>query len=213
MLYKIISKAISIYRNQQFKQAYSDWYRHATIGSPFEIGSINAEIFNEASDKSRITIGHHCWIDGRIVCKSHANVKIGNYVQLNTNTRIQSKERIEIGNYVIIAGDSVITDNNTHCVSPEGRIEHSLRVAPSGIGYPGIGNGWEYSESKPVVIEDVVWIGQNCAILKGVTIGEGSIVARQSVVTKDVPPYTIVAGNPAKVVKEIKKPDYKYYEV
>ena len=54
-----------------------------------------------------------------------------------------------------------------------------------------------------MVIEDNVWIGQYSTVLKGVTIGRGSIVATKAVVTKDVPPYSIVAGNPAKVVKYI----------
>lgn len=64
---------------------------------------------------------------------------------------------------------------------------------------------WQQTESAcaPIVIEDNVWIGARSVILKGVTIGEGSIVACDSVVTKDVPPFTIVAGNPARVVKHI----------
>ena len=56
---------------------------------------------------------------------------------------------------------------------------------------------------KPIVIKDKAWIGFNSIILKGVTIGEGAIVGAGSVVTKDVPPYTIVAGNPARIVREI----------
>ena len=55
----------------------------------------------------------------------------------------------------------------------------------------------------PVVIEDNVWIGEYATVLKGVTVGRGSIVASHSVVTKDVEPYSIVAGNPAKKVKEL----------
>jgi acetyltransferase-like isoleucine patch superfamily enzyme len=54
-----------------------------------------------------------------------------------------------------------------------------------------------------IVIEDDVWIGMNSVILKGVTIGKGSVVAACSVVTKDVPPMTLVGGNPAKIVKKI----------
>ena len=54
---------------------------------------------------------------------------------------------------------------------------------------------------KDIVIEDDVWIGTRCIILKGVTIHEGAIVGAGSIVTKDVPPYTIVAGNPAKVIR------------
>ena len=60
------------------------------------------------------------------------------------------------------------------------------------------------SETKPVIIENDVWIGANVIILPGVTIHEGSIIAAGAVVTKDVECYTIVAGNPAKVIKKRK---------
>ena len=197
----------------QLQENYSEWYGNAQIGAMFKLGGVEAKIYNESRFSDRVIIGHHCYMHGKIFCKDTANINIGNYVTVENNVRIQSLERITVGNYVIIAGNSVIIDNNTHSVFPDERVKHSLRVSPTGSGYPGLGNGWELSESKPVSIADVVWIGQNCAILKGVTVGEGSIVARHSVVTKDVPPYTIVAGNPAKVVKEIKKPAYMYFEV
>jgi acetyltransferase-like isoleucine patch superfamily enzyme len=87
-----------------------------------------------------------------------------------------------------------------------------MRVAPGGDGSPGLGNGWELSETAPTIIEDVVWIGSNVLILKGVIVGEGAVVAKNSVVTKSVPPYTIVAGNPARIVKEIQRPNVKYYD-
>jgi len=62
---------------------------------------------------------------------------------------------------------------------------------------------WNKSESSPIIIEDNVWIGERSTILKGVKIGRGSIIASNSVVTKNVPAYTIVAGNPAVVVKHL----------
>ncbi len=58
-----------------------------------------------------------------------------------------------------------------------------------------------FSPEKPIVIEDDVWIGANCTLLSGVHVGTGAIVAAGAVVTKDVPPYAIVGGNPAKVIK------------
>lgn len=62
---------------------------------------------------------------------------------------------------------------------------------------------WEFVNSAPVYIKDKAWIGFNSIILKGVTIGEGAIVGAGSIVTKDVPDWTIVAGNPAKIVRNI----------
>ena len=58
---------------------------------------------------------------------------------------------------------------------------------------------------RPVVLEDRVWVGINATILPGVRIGYGAIVGANSVVTKDVPPMTVVAGNPARIIKELKK--------
>ena len=72
-------------------------------------------------------------------------------------------------------------------------------------GFDGDAWRWKHSESKPIEIKDNVWIGEYSAILKGVTVGEGSIVASHAVVTKDVPPYSIVAGNPADVVKKLEQ--------
>ena len=57
---------------------------------------------------------------------------------------------------------------------------------------------------KPVLIGNNVWVGCRAIILKGVTIGEGAVVAAGAVVTKDVPPFTLVAGNPARVIREVK---------
>ena len=64
---------------------------------------------------------------------------------------------------------------------------------------------WQWSESahSRIVIEDNVWIGERATVKKGVTIGEGAIIASNSVVTHDVPPFTIAAGNPARVVKSL----------
>ncbi|WP_409574838.1 acyltransferase [Thiobacillus sp.] len=62
---------------------------------------------------------------------------------------------------------------------------------------------WSHVNSAPVVICSRSWIGARVIITKGVVIGEGGIVAAGSVVTKDVPPYTIVAGNPARVIREL----------
>ena len=58
-------------------------------------------------------------------------------------------------------------------------------------------------KSKPIIIEDDAWLATRCMVLKGVTIGKGAVVAAGAVVTKDVPPYTMVAGVPAKAIKKI----------
>ncbi len=66
-----------------------------------------------------------------------------------------------------------------------------------------VNKDWSNVKSKPIKICDKVWIGFDVVILKGVTIGEGAIVGARSVVTKDVEPWTVVAGNPVKFIKNI----------
>ena len=124
---------------------------------------------------------------------------IGNNVFMNYNSFIGSMEAVTIGNDVIIATNVRIFDNNNHPTSP------TQGEMMSHNDFYGELWTWKYAEHKPVVIGDNVWIGEFSAILKGVTIGKGSIVASHSVVTKDVPPYVIVAGNPARVVKRLEE--------
>ena len=103
--------------------------------------------------------------------------------------------RVEIGAYTAIAPEVTICDNNNHPVCPAFR--KKMRMTPEGH----IMRSWKYSANAPITIGENCWIGSNSRICKGVTIGDNAIVAACSVVTKDVPANSIVAGNPAKVVK------------
>lgn len=115
-------------------------------------------------------------------------ISIGNDVYIGYASVLSCADSISIGNRVLIAEGCYIYDNNNHPIDPEARANNEP------VGQKDI---------TPVVIEDDVWIGAHSIILKGVTVGQGSVVATGSVVTKDVPAMTVVAGNPAKVVKQI----------
>lgn len=92
-----------------------------------------------------------------------------------------------------------ITDNNTHSIKAKDRKKDLVNFFDHNILYTvGINN-----VSKAIKVGNHVWIGRDALILKGVTIGDGAIVAARAVVTHNVPPNTIVAGNPAKIVKKI----------
>jgi acetyltransferase-like isoleucine patch superfamily enzyme len=95
-------------------------------------------------------------------------------------------ERISIGNHVNIGANSTVIDTDFHPLAAEQR-----RIAP------------QAAQTAPIVIEDDVFIGMNCLILKGVKIGHGSVVGAGSVVAKDVPAGVIAAGNPARVVRTL----------
>jgi len=106
-------------------------------------------------------------------------VQIGKYGSIGDRTQIHCGKLVSIGDHVLISWDVNIIEFDYH--------------APGG-GLP---------EPKPIIIEDEVWIGARCIITKGITIGKGSILAAGAVVTKSVPSYTLVAGNPAKPIKNV----------
>jgi acetyltransferase-like isoleucine patch superfamily enzyme len=130
-------------------------------------------------------------------------IKIGDRTFIGGGNFI-SVDKIIIGNDVLISWGCTFMDNNAHSTKWSER-EHDVRDWKRGIEENKIGHykNWDYVKSSPIVVKDKVWIGFEVVILKGVTIGEGAIVASRSVVTKDVPDWTIVAGNPAKVIREM----------
>ncbi len=93
-----------------------------------------------------------------------------------------------------------IFDNLTHPINPARRHEHFRQIITR--GHPAQID----LEERTVFIDDDAWVGAMSIILPGITVGKGSIIGAGSVVTKDVPPYTIVAGNPARIVRTL-EPD------
>ncbi len=108
---------------------------------------------------------------------NEAVIEIGDHTFINRRTEIICKKHVKIGSHCAISWDVAIMDTDTH------RIEGM-------------------TETKPTIIGDHVWIGSKAIILKGVTIGKGAVIAAGSVVSKDVPAYALVAGVPAKPIKE-----------
>lgn len=109
-----------------------------------------------------------------------AVLRIGKGTYLNRNTLVVAHKSVDIGRHCMIAWDVVIMDTDQHDI-------------PARVG----------TRNRPVAIGDHVWIGCRVLILKGVKIGTGAIVAAGSVVTKDVPPYSIVGGVPARVLRTL----------
>ena len=176
------------------KYKMRQFHRNAVLGENLDLGTISGCM---AEKPGQIRIGNNCRIFGVLQTQGDGEIIIGDHTCIYRKTVIGSVNNISIGNCVIISNHVHIYDNNNHPTSPKRRREMCM------AGFDGEAWRWVYADSAPIVIEDNVWIGEYSAILKGVTIGTGSIVASHAVVTKDVPPYTIVAGNPARVVKEL----------
>ena len=111
------------------------------------------------------------------------NIKLGDYVDLAWGVLITTGGGVEIGDRTLVGYGTKILSAN-----------HIIPAIPGKIFGAG-------HVKKRVVIGNDVWIGANCVIVAGVTIGEGAVVAAGSVVTKDVAPFTIVGGVPAKLIK------------
>jgi len=121
---------------------------------------------------------------------------VGDFTLLN-GALVMADERIEIGSHCLISWNVGIADSDFHPLEPAQRLIDAQAVAPFYKDRPPRPK----LETRPVKISDNVWIGMNAIILKGVTIGENSVVAAGAVVTKSVPANCVVAGNPAAVVK------------
>jgi acetyltransferase-like isoleucine patch superfamily enzyme len=138
--------------------------------------------------KGKIIIGNNCKIwshigTTQISAGPRAVISIGENTFINTGTIITSRRRIVIGKNCHLANQVIIMDDDFHDVSQR---EHT-------------------SEKAAISIGNNVWIATRAIILKGVTIGEGAVVAAGAVVTKDVPPFTLVGGVPAKFIRTIKQ--------
>ncbi len=121
-----------------------------------------------------------CYAGNRITINEGATLRLGTGY-MNYGCVIECFNRIDIGNDVAISEGVVMRDSDNHTIHFE--------------------NGTKSTPTAPIVIQNHVWIGMGATILKGVTIGEGAIIAAGSLVNKDVPSHSLVAGTPAKVVK------------
>ena len=184
---KTVIKAI--YKAKQF-------HKHSCVGLGTKFGQ-TARCINQTGDKCAISIGCNCDIDATISAHQNSRITIGDCTTIRYNSVVGAVDKIQIGSHVIISNNVHIYDNNNHPTDPKTRWEMCE------TGFYSEKWNWKYSEHRPIKIEDNVWIGERCTILKGVVIGEGSIIGCDSVVTHNIPPYTIAAGNPAKVVKKL----------
>ena len=157
-------------------------------------------VFPETSISARlgrVEIGSRSCVRGVLETQRNGgSIQVGKNCYIGDHTRIWAADSIIIGNHVLIAHNCNIFDNDTHPINL-----YERRADAENIIWKGIRNDYKTLRYAPIVIEDDAWIGCNCIIMKGVSIGEGAIVAAGSVVTKDVPAKTIVGGNPARILK------------
>lgn len=159
-------------------------------------------------DRKYLVVGRECIISGTFIFESQkGKIEIGNNVHIGSAQFI-SRNKIEIHDDVTAAWDIVFYDHNSHSIFWDERKEDNSQCYKDFFNHNGNtvhNKNWGNVVDKPIIIHSKVWIGFGVTILKGVTIGEGAVIGAKSVITKDVPPWSVVAGNPAKVVKILNK--------
>jgi acetyltransferase-like isoleucine patch superfamily enzyme len=145
-----------------------------------------------------IGVGAKCLMQGNLVLeRPESRIQIGNNTLIGGGTTIDCALAVTIEDDVLVSYECIIVDCDNHS------IKLNLRKDDLAGWMNGMQHDWRHSAMAPVRICHGAWIGARSIILKGVTIGEGAIVGAGSVVTQDVPAFTIVAGNPARPVREL----------
>jgi len=161
----------------------------------------SAFVFSGVEGRVAIARGAHIYAGSMLDVGPRGHVLVGECSMLN-GVYIVCDARVEIGSYATISWNVVFMDSYRMPFAPEARREVLEARARTRAPQPRAKvdlPGWP----RPVKLCDNVWIGFDVCVLPGVTIGEGSVVGARSVVAEDVPPYTIVAGNPARPIRTL----------
>ncbi|AXY77094.1 acyltransferase [Paraflavitalea soli] len=194
MIKKIIKKLYNVLspKTRQNGPVLTNVY----IGANTEVNLNNID--KSRAPNSKVIIGNDSLISCNIALETdQAVLEIGNNVFIGAGTHIRCVNSIKIESDILISGDCMIQDSDNHNFDFEIR---KRDLCDWKKGY----HDWSTHPAIPIKICHGAWIGARVIILKGVSIGEKAIVGAGSVVTKDVAPYTIVAGNPAKFIKTVK---------
>lgn len=207
---KVVKRALGLFvrenkspieqlHNQQLEMYF-------TIGENSTFNPLcNLTIRKPIDNKTFLVIGESSLVDGKFIFeKETGEIKIGNRVFIGGGTNFICINGINVEDDVMFSWGCTVMDNDAHSLSWEER-KNDVTDWIKGINENHVGKykNWKNVRSASICIKNKAWIGFNVIILKGVTIGEGAVVAAGTVVTKDVPAYTLVAGNPAQVVKKL----------
>jgi acetyltransferase-like isoleucine patch superfamily enzyme len=149
----------------------------------------------------RIGFGASTYLGTMFDVGPKGRVSLGKYALVH-GARIICDDEIKIDDYALISWNVVLMDTYRVSLDPSERRQQLARLPKRS---PRCLDG-DRAAARPIHIKSNVWIGFDACVLPGVTIGEGSIVGARSVVTADVAPYTVVAGNPARVIRTLERP-------
>ena len=170
---------------------------HSELYSNRKVQMLNVKINNLTKDNSKIMFGDNCNISCNATLNERGSINIGAFVFMNF-VKMRIDHHLKIGSHCLFGPNVILWDTDNHPLSASKRWIQAEEIAEK---FP-LSKSYE-AGGGDIIIEENVWIGMEAIVLGGVTIGKGAIVAARSVVTKDVLPYTIVAGTPAKKIGDV----------
>ena len=180
------------------KTRFKRWWKHRRNLARADSVGAGTELWGELDRRAKgaaIRIGSGSRIEGVLVVEREGSkLTVGNNTLVGPASILDCALAIEVGDDVLISYQCILSDSNNHS------LDHRERKGDLERWRNGA-HDWSDVESAPIKIGAGAWIGARSIILKGVTIGEGAIVGMGSTVTRDVAPFTIVAGNPARVIQ------------
>ena len=178
---------------------------------------IHLDVRVRPEERTYLTVGAHSHIGGQYVFeRGVGEISIGARSSIGGGCLfvVSQPDGIRIGDRVMVSWKCTLIDSDSHSLDPDVRAADAYNWKASvDAGQMGAFKDWSGVKSAPIVIEDDAWIGFESVIMKGVTIGKGAVVAARSVVTKDVAPYNIVGGSPARFVGLARRQKWSWEEI
>jgi acetyltransferase-like isoleucine patch superfamily enzyme len=168
---------VRIHREFARRRAFARWPLHGNVLEAFSEGSLE--------------IGEHTLFEPHVwlTAPDEARIVIGSQTFLNIGVMVAAVDLVEIGEHCMFANGCFVTDGNHRFDDPDTPLP------------------WQgFSSKGPTRVGDNVWCGANVVVTSGVTIGERSVIGANSVVTFDIPPFSIATGAPARVLREVEYP-------
>ncbi|RIJ32160.1 acyltransferase [Henriciella algicola] len=182
---------------QRLLDVWNRFSKGAVVDDNVKLG-IKARLINGGAPEN-VRIHGPTAIRGILKAEGDATIQIGKYTYVGDDTILSASQSITIGQATLLAHGVQLFDNDSHPTHADQReIQFRRMLGDKRIAIP------LEIRSKPIVIGSRCWIGLGSAVMKGVTIGDDTVVAAQSVVTSDLPAGVVAAGNPAKVVRELR---------
>ena len=178
--YRILFNRIRTgFRRWHLARVFASFGKGSTLARPCHLYGARS-----ISIADRVTI----WWGARLVAVNHAPgrriISIGEGTAIHPNSHVSGARMVRIGSDVLIASNCYITDHDHDWLDPAEPPRTNARIIVS-----------------PTIIGDRAWLGEKVSVLKGVTIGESSVIGANSVVTTDIPPFSVAVGSPARVVR------------